>query len=201
MPAPLPVLKAESRLRRRAVKHGFGQGIAADLDSIRGVLPERCTRILDIGCGVAAIDALLHRLYLSRGSVAQSFLLDRSELPSAIAYGYRATSSFYNSLEVAVELLMANGVERSQVHLLEPRPEAIQAIQPVDLTVSLISWGFHYPVATYLDAVAEATRPGGTVVLDVRKGTGGEHEIERAFGHVEALFEDAKRWRLAAVKR
>lgn len=201
LPAPLPVLRAESRLRRRAVKDGFGESIFADLETIRRVLPERCTRILDVGCGVAAIDALLHRHYLARGDAVQSFLLDRSELPPAIAYGYRDTSSFYNSLEVAVELLVANGMERSHVHLLEPRPEAIQAIEPVDLTVSLISWGFHYPVDTYLGAVAAATRPGGTVILDVRKGSGGEHEIEGAFGQVEVLMEDEKRWRLAMVKR
>jgi hypothetical protein len=40
---------------------------------------------------------------------------------------------------------------------------------PFDLVISLGSWCFHYPPATYLDAIFGRCRPGGVLILDVRK--------------------------------
>lgn len=40
---------------------------------------------------------------------------------------------------------------------------------PLDLVISLVSWGFHFPVSTYLDQVHDLLREGGRLILDLRK--------------------------------
>ena len=58
-------------------------------------------------------------------------------------------------------------------------------MQP-DVVISIISWGFHYPVSTYLEDVHEALVPGGVAILDIRNGTDGVAALRRRF-HVEQI--------------
>ena len=51
-----------------------------------------------------------------------------------------------------------------------PNLEALDG--SVDLIYSHMSWGFHYPLETYLDAAAEILKPSGRLILlvdEVRK--------------------------------
>src|SRR5690606_38151004 len=57
-------------------------------------------------------------------------------------------------------------------------------LPPVDSVVSLISWGWHYPVSTYLEPVRSALPPGGRLILHIRPRTGGEEELRRYFRYV-----------------
>jgi len=44
--------------------------------------------------------------------------------------------------------------------------------QSADVVMSLWSWGFHYPLGTYLDAASEILKPSGRLILlvdEVRK--------------------------------
>jgi hypothetical protein len=38
----------------------------------------------------------------------------------------------------------------------------------LDLVLSTISWGFHYPLSTHLPQVAAKLRPGGRIIVDLR---------------------------------
>ena len=69
-----------------------------------------------------------------------------------------------------------------------------------DLVLSLISWGFHYPVETYLARVHEILRPGGHLIMDVRKKTDGMDQIRARFETVEVLVDSKKYERIRAVK-
>ena len=42
---------------------------------------------------------------------------------------------------------------------------------PVDLVVSLLSCGFHYPVNDYLPYLRTCLKPGGQAILDLRATT------------------------------
>jgi len=66
------------------------------------------------------------------------------------------------------------GVAESNIHLVETTKDNLVNIRcGIDVVISLISWGFHYPVETCLDRVHEMLNPGGRLILDVRKQTGG----------------------------
>jgi len=161
------------------VKQGYAESIKADLISMQPFLPERLKQIgagiLDIGCGLAGIDAALKTVY-KRASL---HLMDGTG-EGANKVGYRPALDVYNDMDATRELLAANGVKTFKAH--EPDPDA--EIAPVDLILSLYSWGHHYPVSVYLDLAKRTLKPGGRIILDLRIGQGGKAEMEKHFKFV-----------------
>jgi hypothetical protein len=99
-------------------------------------------------------------------------------------------------------MLTENGIARERIHLLEATGNGdIQIAGSVDLIISLLSWGFHYPAATYLSQVYHLLSDDGVVVLDVRKGTGGVEALREAFVRTDVIRSTAKYDRVAARKR
>ena len=193
------------RARRSAIRRRAHQGVLRRRDrarvfaTIRDYVPARAAAILDIGCGVAGIDVAVARHYAP--AMPDIFLLDKSATESSVYYGFESSGAFYNSLEVARTVLVSNGIDAERVHLREATAtNAIEIDRPVDLVVSLISWGFHYPVETYLDRVHELLAGDGTLILDVRKGTGGRERLEARFPRIEIIVDEPKFERIAASK-
>lgn len=181
-------------LQRSAIRRldlAYSQLIDYDLAIMRPHLPHRVERILDIGSGLAAIDVRLHWIYPD----AHIYLLDQTGLN--VEYGIETEQVFYNSQAVALRLLRDNGVLLDRVHLLEATPDYEIDVGGVDLALSLFSWGWHYPLGTYAEAVAGAVISGGTLIMDVRNREGEDLLLE-AFD-LEAMVElqDGKRcfWR------
>ncbi|MDP8925272.1 MAG: hypothetical protein M3O34_20700 [Chloroflexota bacterium] len=202
LPFSLPIYNAavavESRGRGRSVKALYDADMRREYASIARFLPERCSAILDIGCGVAGIDAFLYRRYADQSP--DIYLLDKSRVERAVYYLFAQRAAFYNSLEVARALLVANGVPSRRVHPLEATSRNdIELETKVDLVLSLISWGFHYPVDTYVDRVRSLLSEDGVVILDVRKGTAGLDILQRRFSRVDPIFERRK-WHRVAVR-
>ncbi len=140
-------------------------------------LPETCNAILDIGCGMAGIDVLLYRHYVE----PRLFLLDgdgQVESQADKINFHPEGMKPFNDMAVMKELLSVNGVDEEKV---SPLPIAYQgSLIHVDLCISLLSWGWHYSVGTYLDLVRHSLRPGGRLILDVRAGQGGERALADA---------------------
>ncbi len=140
-------------------------------------LPERCSDILDIGCGMAGIDVLLYRHY----GKPLLFLLDgdgQVESQADKINFHPEGMEPFNDMKAMLHLLEANGVDVERVFML---PIAYDGDHPgCDLCISLLSWGWHYPVGTYLDLVCRCLRPGGRLILDLRAGQGGERALADA---------------------
>ncbi len=187
-----------SKLFSSQIKKEFIKDMNEEYFAIKEHLPDEAGAILDIGCGVAGIDVLLSKHYADNTDI---YLIDKTEVESKVYYGYKKRASFYNSLQVSRRLLEINGVDKNRIHLQEAAEnDEITFDREFDVVVSLFSWGYHFPVKAYLDQVYDKIRRGGILVLDVRKGTGGEGEIEEKFGNSKPLFEDKKYTRLLAVK-
>ena len=200
-PVPLykPSVFLEASLARDRIKHLYLTDMKAEYDAISEHLPDRCESVLDIGCGIAAINIFLQRHY---GRATDFFLLDRSHMEDRIVYSLEERASLYSSLELAQEVLSRNGIDNSQIHLLETADSNdIHVEKPIDLVISLISWGFHYPVSVYLDEVYDVMATGGHLIMDVRDGTSGVDDIGEKFGNVTAIGTMARRTRVLAVKR
>jgi SAM-dependent methyltransferase len=185
----------ESQWRGGAVRRAFNRDMAREYAEIRSHLPRRAVAILDIGCGVGGIDVLLHRHY----GTPRLYLADRTETSGEVYYGFAEKGAFYNSLDATRRLLLTNGVPERAMRFREVGEECrLDVPEALDLVISLISWGFHYPVGVYADQVRALLRPGGRVILDVRKGTDGRAELEARFPRVTAISETRKKERLCA---
>lgn len=126
--------------------------------------------VLDIGCGLATTSVLIQR-----HCGGHLHLLDGTGNGKRWA-NYGATMQPYNDRALTELMLRSNGVTDFTWHDV-----GATALPPVDVVVSLISWGWHYPVQAYLKAVAAALRPGGRLILDLRERTRGELALRPYF--------------------
>ena len=188
----------ESDLRGDAIKRAYFHDMQVEYDRIRGYLPKTAKNILDIGCGIAGIDALISQHY---DHAVHIHLLDKSTIEDDIFYSMKDKAAFYNSLEVAKDFLVYNAVPKDHILTINANnANTIDTDTPMDLILSLISWGFHYPVKTYLTQAFSQLKEGGRLIIDIRKGTDGEKAIEAVFDEYKIIYDGLKHHRILAVK-
>jgi len=140
--------------------------IHAEYRAIAPLLAELAPkRLADIGCGYAFFD-----LFVARDLKTDVVLIDL-ESNEHRHFGFKEEGAAYSSLARAKELLRANGVLAKQITTLNPRDKAPEKLKPVDLAVSFLSCGFHYPVDLYLPFLDQALLPGGAAIFDLREST------------------------------
>ena len=123
-------------------------------------------------------------------------------MPKKVYYSYRERGCYYNSLATSKNILEMNGVPSQDIFLQEAENNLIKFDVKFDLVVSLISWGFHYPLSTYLDQVYERMAPGGVLILDVRKVPTSNPitQLKNMFGNIKILYESDKHARVMVIK-
>ncbi len=119
-------------------------------------------RIADIGCGYAMFD-----LFAARDTGASVLLID-IEQNAHRHFGYSDEGSAYTSLSVARSFLIANGMAEDAVMTVNPLSEPLERAGKVDLAVSFLSCGFHYPVDGYMPFFRDQVAAGGAVIVDLR---------------------------------
>lgn len=187
-------------IRKRYISERFQRGIVGDFISIKESLPQNASLILDIGCGVAGIDILLYRHYTIHNS-PHLYLSDFSDTSSSIRYDFSSSPVRYNSLEVASLLLSMNGVPEELIHFVNPtKIEDLEMSGKFNLVISTLSWGFHYPVEIYLNAVYRLLADSGKLILDVRNATDGVDHIRETFRNVDILTQTETKSRVVAIK-
>jgi SAM-dependent methyltransferase len=158
----------EIALRAAAVIHAEYQAMKPVLAGLR---PRRCA---DIGCGYALFD-----LFLARDFGTELLLIDL-ESNERRHFGFQEEGAAYSSLTVTKQFLIDNGLADGAIRLLNPKTEDAADAGPVDLAVSFLSCGFHYPVGLYMPFFARAVSPGGAVIVDLRATTADAQAAELA---------------------
>ena len=199
------MIDLEAWLNRERIKAHYVADMDQEYQSMKAYLPLACSSVLDIGCGVAGIDVFLRQHYQdqnhAQAQALQFFLLDKSQLETRVFYGFQSHGAFYNSLAVAKNVLVLNGVADDHVITLEASDDNTIAIQDrIDFVISLISWGFHYPVETYVQAVYQLLSEQGRLILDVRKKTDGLARLKDWFSACNIIAEEKKYVRVLCLK-
>lgn len=161
-------------------------------DLLKKINPKR---IADIGCGYAFFD-----LFAASRLGADVVLIDLEENEHR-HFGYQKEGAAYSSLNVARELLMRNGIEDGQIECVNPRDQSVEDLEPVDLIVSFLSCGFHYPVDSYLPMIDKTLVAGGSAIFDLRGRTAKEQvgKLEQ-FGTVTDIARMSKARRVLLHK-
>ena len=143
----------------------YEKDIREEFDRIRPLLPTTpCQQILDIGCGLGGIDHYLHSHYDS----SLITMLDFDSVSKKLVYGFRPIAAHYNSVDIAKDMLQMNDLPILDFTFIAPGDLKRIRKDYIDLVISLYSWGYHYPLSTYLDQVYRVARPGATILLDLR---------------------------------
>jgi SAM-dependent methyltransferase len=201
LPGPISLAYAsvEARVRRNVIVSRFQRGIHRDFRSIESALPPVTANILDIGCGLAALDVLLYH-YFSNPSPPDLYLAGFEETSYRLDYRFGQSPSRYNSFNVARELLINNGIPPQACHFINP-DEIIQAhdLPRFNLVISTLAWGFHFPVDTYAEAVSKVVAEEGRIILDLRRDTDGIEQLEKVFRVAKIIEENETRQRVLAI--
>ena len=157
--------------------------IHAEYRALQPVLKDLApNRIADIGCGYALFD-----LFAARDLGSDVLLIDL-ESNEHRHFGFAKEGAAYSSLSVARKLLEDNGVLSTKIETLNPRVEKPEDAGPVDLAVSFLSCGFHYPVDLYLPFIETAITADGAAIFDLREATAAEQAAKLAvFGSLTDL--------------
>jgi hypothetical protein len=190
----------EPRFRARRILADYQSIMAAEFATLAPHLPASADRIMGIGAGVAGLEVLICQAYFERvRRMPEVVIIDKTGMDKEMHFGFHDVAAIYNSLATATEVLESNGVPKSSVTALEP--DGVDGwlahnAGTIDVVTSLIAWGFHFPVPVYLDAVRKALKPGGILIIDVRKGTEGRQQLLTAFSDVCNVHDDPKFERL-----
>jgi len=192
-PAPLQRLIAgrEETLLRRALSVIYLEYRALS-DTLDRLAPGR---VADIGCGYAIFD-----LFLAQDRAVDLILIDLEDSP-ARHFGFQDTAAAYANLAVARRFLTDNGIAAARIATLNPATDALDTLRGIDLAVSFLSCGFHYPVSTYAGLFRDGVVAGGAVILDLRDGQIDDQCRDlAALGTVEVIAEGAK-WRRVLMSK
>ncbi len=77
-------------------------------------------------------------------------------------------SAGYANLQATMQFMQDNNI-LSQFVLCNPTKQALPN-QPIDLVISILAMGFHFPMKEYADYIYNNLVSGGVLVFDYRKG-------------------------------
>lgn len=144
------------------VQDQFRAEMAETLENLLPHLPNPMRSVLDIGGGCSGIGILLQKQF-----GCDVYILDKNtvELNKRVIGWNKSAEDFggYNSFRVVQNLWRESGCDLSKLHFIPAGPDAV--LPEVDLAMSLLSWGFHYPLSTYWDKIRART-----IIADCRDG-------------------------------
>lgn len=187
------ILPHTESLRISTIRKKYYLDLKNEYLNMQSVLPSDVKNILDIGCGIAGIDLFLFHHYVNEKP--DLFLIDKNGIQD-VYYGFKKDAAFYNSLELTSSFLEMNRVPREKIHTIDVIHEPFPKKTTFGLVLSLLSWGFHYPVSTYMENVCNVLSPDGLLIIDIRKNTDGEAVLKRNFKHVLTISDKKKYRRL-----
>jgi hypothetical protein len=185
-------LALEASVRRRSILGSVELSIRNEVEEMKSYLPNNIDHMADIGCGHGIMDLILAHEY---GCTVH--LIDIEDTAHR-DHNFRIEGSGYSSLASARALLLRNGIREDQIRLTNPKKQRL-IDSGLDLVISLLSCGFHYPIETYSGYIASALKDGGTYIFDLRHNTDQEKYLSR-FSEVRVIRTDRKSRRLACTK-
>lgn len=158
---------------RWAWARAYHDSVFAVYESIARFLPDRMSRIIDIGSGLGGIDAILNQHY---GGFVEVCPVDGAA-DEPVMHTHAST---FNSEKVTRAFLSANGVMRCSYF----SPHALPKSLNTKLIISVASWCFHYPPGTYLSFVKASLAPGGILIVDVRRDKPWRELLSQSFEEI-----------------
>ena len=144
------------------------------------------TKIADIGCGYAFFDYFLYR-----NTQAHLYLIDLEETEER-HFGFSNSGAAYSSLNVARTFLQDNGVPEKSLTCINPTRQEVLKLPKIDLAMSFISCGFHYPLSTYDTFFKDRIKKGGAIIVDIRnRNLKTERAVLESYGETAKLTKSA----------
>jgi SAM-dependent methyltransferase len=142
-------------------------------------IPKSVKRVVDLGCGLGRASIYLNS---QLDNDPRFIFADYNEVSEKVKYGWNPQSSTYNSLRKTKEFAVLNGMINFST--LDLGVKDLSGIDNVDIIISVLAVGFHYPVEGYLSDFHRMIKDDGIIVLGIRpKEYGGKYD-ENSFSEL-----------------
>ena len=172
------------------INKSFYRDISIEFDRFKSYLPNPVNNILDIGCGVGAINIFLNKFYENR---PKFHLLDKNYVSNKIVYGFKKSKTEgYNNLEVTKKFLEANDISLKNIYTYDADKNELKVIK-YDLVISLVSWGYHYPIETYIKYLKESSNEKTVFIFDIADEYVSIEDVKKYFNKIDIVDEYLKK--------
>ena len=167
-----------------AINKKFYQDIENEFLKFKKLLPNNVKNILDIGCGIGAINIFLNNFY--NGS-ANFHLIDKNYVSKKVIYGYRESNAEgYNDLLLTKEFLKKNSINENSISTYDIDKDRLKEIK-YDLVISLISWGYHYPLEVYINYLRENSNEETIYIFDIAEEYVSTEDVNKYFNKINII--------------
>jgi len=137
-------------------------------------------RILDLGCGLGRMSVFLNSKLKNK---AKYFLADSSQEVEKVKYGWNPKPAFYNDLSLTKTFCEMNNLSNFQI--IDLKYGNLLDLKDIDLVMSFMSVGFHYPIEDYLEDLLKITSSDCIMIFGIRENKYTEDEFKTFFNSVE----------------
>ena len=138
--------------------------IKEEFETIKKYLPDNVKNIMDIGCGIGLIDIFLNNYFTD---CQKFYLLDKNNIDSKIVYGFSDNYESYSIANITKNFLINNNIQEQKLNLIDVSKNFSIKPNSVDLCISLVSMGYHYPFSTYLETIKNASNSNTVFIFDI----------------------------------
>ena len=123
------------------------------------------------------------------------FLFDADSKSTDIKYGFLDKPSVYNSLYATDKMMRVNNVKN---YFIMNTKNRFPLIFNLDIIISTLSYGYHYPVETYLEKINQILSKNGVLIIDIRENTDGIKKVGKIFPYIDIISNYNKSARICA---
>ena len=122
-------------------------------------------KIVDLGCGLGRMSVYMNHMLSSE---AMYYLADSTNSIDSVKYGWNPEPAFYNDLSITEEFCKINGLDNFKV--VDITKGELDELKDIDLVMSFMSVGFHYPIEGYINQLLNITSDNAIMIFGIRKG-------------------------------
>jgi len=140
-------------------------------------------KILDLGCGLGRMSVFLnYKLSQEHRRSAHFILADVTKESDKIEYGWDPDNSYYNNLDLTAKFAQLHGLSNFRTFNL--LTEDLNIHHNIDLVMSYLAVGFHYPIEQYMKTLLNITSYHCVMIFGVRKGQYNLDDYKKHFSSV-----------------
>lgn len=139
-------------------------------------------KILELGCGLGRVSIFLNS---QLNNSPKFFLADFSEVSNKVKYGWNPKDSKYNNLELTEQFCTENGLNNFEI--LDLSKNKLDKLSNIDMVISMLSVGFHYPIEEYINQLIKISSKNVTMIFGVRKGIYNQDSFKNLFLETKIL--------------
>ena len=158
--------------------------IKSEFESLIEYLPENATNIMDIGCGIGLIDIFINNHYKN---CEKFYLLDKNSIDNKVVYGFSENYESYNINNITKNFLINNNIKESKINIIDVDSEFYIKPHSIDLCISLVSMGYHYPLSIYLETIKDVSTVNTVFIFDIATEYQHLDNVKKHFGKVEII--------------